>query len=439
MILPVVLVIVITVPLFSLLFYYLFRVYKRLQLRHLKPLPAPNALPPGLEQHQELAFVLAHGVEAYNQLRRQRLQREQAAAATAAAGGNDDAASIQSSQPSITAAAAIEPPPAYSAEPADGDVGYGWSTVAHANVFATPGMTGTHSSTIPHPLDNALPPIYIYQPPSARSTVQAALLTTDNSPSVNVASTQSSNSAQSGAVTNTSTARNTRRRSVVSGFLTRGGRGNNQRSMSMSSSASSSTASSSPAVPADASPEAEPSVTVETPPSRQKVHEPENAVVKEAANMILDISIDKKPRTRLILTFVLVTLASWTLLCHAAPAASQPRQGHGLIKSISPKEGRVYKVGDTITAKVRVIDHGLDNHTQIKLTFQRAIPRPDVNVVLAEVDLSKLSEGGYEFEVTKEHQGDLSRTNRYRIRYSFHDQKDQHHYVDSDVFSIARP
>ncbi|CAO3570686.1 unnamed protein product [Mortierella alpina] len=165
MILPVVLVIVVTVPLFSLLFFYLFRVYKRLQLRHLKPLPAPNALPPGLEQHQELAFVLAHGVEAYNELRRQRQQRERAAAAaTAAARGNDDNASVQSSQPSITAAAAIEPPPAYSAEPADGDVGYGWRTVAHANVFAAPGMTGTPSSTIPHPLDNALPHLHLSGP-----------------------------------------------------------------------------------------------------------------------------------------------------------------------------------------------------------------------------------------------------------------------------------
>ncbi|KAF9946706.1 hypothetical protein BGZ72_011211 [Mortierella alpina] len=261
MILPVVLVIVISVPLFSLLFYYLFRVYKRLQLRHLKPLPAPNALPPGLEQHQELAFVLAHGVEAYNELRRQRQQREQAAAATTTPRANDDTASIQSSQPSITAAAAVEPPPAYSAEPADGDVGYGWRTVAHANVFAVPGMTGSHASAIAHPLDNALPPIYIYQPPSARSTVQAALLTTDNSPSVNVSSaaTQSSNSAQSGGPVT-----NTRRRSVVSGFLTRGGRGN-QRSMSTSSSSSASTASSSPAVPVDASPETEPSVTVDVP------------------------------------------------------------------------------------------------------------------------------------------------------------------------------
>ncbi|KAG0215416.1 hypothetical protein BGX28_010121 [Mortierella sp. GBA30] len=255
MLLLAVLVIVISVLLFSLLFIYLFRVYKRLQKRHLKPLPPPDSLPPGLEQHQELAFVLAHGVEAYNELRRQRQQREQAQARAAAVGrlgssGNDDTASIQSSHPSITTAAAVEPPPAYSADPVDGDIGYGWRMIGQAGVFGTPTMTGYTSASAPvqtstsfHPLDSTtllLPPVYIYQASTARSTVQAALLTTDNPPSVTVNVTNQNTSATthtgSGA---SSTPRNNRRRSVVSGILARGVR-NNQRTMSTSSASSTS-------------------------------------------------------------------------------------------------------------------------------------------------------------------------------------------------------
>ncbi|KAF9953461.1 hypothetical protein BGZ72_005380 [Mortierella alpina] len=136
------------------------------------------------------------------------------------------------------------------------------------------------------------------------------------------------------------------------------------------------------------------------------------------------------------MTLVLVTLASWTLFCHAAPAGLLPRQDHELIESISPKEGSTYNVGDTILAQVNVIDEELSDDTEIKLTLQRAIPKPDVNVPVAVVALSDLSEKGYKFVVKAEHQGDPERTNRYRIRYSFYDNDGEHHYVDSGVFKI---
>ncbi|KAG0085180.1 hypothetical protein BGZ92_009199 [Podila epicladia] len=100
-----------------------------------------------------------------------------------------------------------------------------------------------------------------------------------------------------------------------------------------------------------------------------------------------------------VIAFVLVTLASWTLICHTAPAGDLPHQAHDLIESISPREGDEYHVGDTIRAQVRVIDDELDD-TQIKLTFQRAILRPDVNIHIANVSLSELSDDGYEFDVT---------------------------------------
>ncbi|KAG0086364.1 hypothetical protein BGZ92_008190 [Podila epicladia] len=168
--LAVILAVIISAFLFSALFYYLFRVHKRLQIRHAKP--PPNAIPPGLEEHHELAFVLAHGVEAYNQLRRQRQQQQRQADRP-----TDDNASTSSSSshPSITAAAAIEPPPAYTASPVDGDVGYGWRASGQTSIF---GPSQVVTSSIP----DSLPPVYIYQSPTTRSSVQNALLTSDNSP-----------------------------------------------------------------------------------------------------------------------------------------------------------------------------------------------------------------------------------------------------------------
>ncbi|KAI7822040.1 hypothetical protein BC939DRAFT_504079 [Gamsiella multidivaricata] len=246
----VVIVIVISILLFSILFIYLYRVYKRLQVRHLKPLP--TAIPPGLEQHQEFAFVLAHGVEAYNEQRRQRhrQQRVQARATAATAGAASsgspplgDTASIHSTQPSLVS----EPPPEYSPDPVNGDVGYGWRSVDHAaTLFAQPAFTGevdttAHPTLSPlqpaatYPLDSSLPPVYIYQTPSTRSTAQAALLSTDNSPSVTVPAAASSDAP----ATSRTGRQGSRRRSVISGILTRGAR-TTQRSMSMASSRTSS-------------------------------------------------------------------------------------------------------------------------------------------------------------------------------------------------------
>ncbi|KAG0030109.1 hypothetical protein BGZ82_007588 [Podila clonocystis] len=131
-------------------------------------------------------------------------------------------------------------------------------------------------------------------------------------------------------------------------------------------------------------------------------------------------------RTHSAITLVLVTLASWTLFCHAVPA--------GLIESISPEKGVEYNVGGSILAQVRIIDEELHD-PQVKLTFQRAIPKPDINIHIADVNLSELSKNGYEFEVLKEFQGD-KRVNCYRVRYSFQDNEGEAQYVDSGDFKI---
>ncbi|KAF8939933.1 hypothetical protein EDD21DRAFT_85761 [Dissophora ornata] len=247
----VLLVILISVLLFSILFIHLYRVYRRLQIRHLKPLP--SAIPPGLEQHQELAFVLAHGVEAYNEQRRLRQQQERAQArATATTSGsgppsNEDRSSINSYPSFVT-----EPPPVYSADPPNGDVGYGWRVAGDVGLFSSPGITGNATSTTnpassaaaafaPHPLDNLLPPVYIYQAPSSRSTAQTALLSSDNSPTVTIST--SSGGTQAAARANSSSGG--RRRSVASGIFVRAMRGN-QRSGSLSSSSSTSSSGTAP-------------------------------------------------------------------------------------------------------------------------------------------------------------------------------------------------
>ncbi|CAO3570688.1 unnamed protein product [Mortierella alpina] len=139
-----------------------------------------------------------------------------------------------------------------------------------------------------------------------------------------------------------------------------------------------------------------------------------------------------------VFTLVLVTLASWTLYCHAAPVGSSSTPSSGLIEATSPEDGASYSIGETVLAQVDVLDDtNLDDDTKVKLTLQRAIPKPDVNVFLADVELSDL-EDGYEFVLTKEHPGSSDKSNRYRIRFSFYDNKGTHHYVDSGVFKILQ-
>ncbi|KAF9279027.1 hypothetical protein BGZ68_008166 [Mortierella alpina] len=138
-------------------------------------------------------------------------------------------------------------------------------------------------------------------------------------------------------------------------------------------------------------------------------------------------------------TFVLVTLASWTLVSQAAPAELSSSSSRG-IEIVSPVEGDVYDIGDPIIAQIDVLDQELFRpEREIKLTFQRAIPKPDVNEHLEDVGITELSEDGYLFYVTPDLVGDVSRTNRYRIRFSYYDNDDNHHYVDSGVFHLSYP
>ncbi|KAF9417047.1 hypothetical protein BGZ94_010056, partial [Podila epigama] len=176
----VIITITVSIIIFTLFFIYLYRVYRRLQVRYAKP-PPSQSIPPGLglEHHQELAFVLAHGVEAYNQLRQQRLRREQqqqtSSSATPAPNNqtdNDSGSTLSaSSHPSIAAAVAVEPPPAYSPTPVDGDVGYGWRVLGDSGLLAAPGFTSsapptgpgagstTESGEAPQPYDAAVAPM----------------------------------------------------------------------------------------------------------------------------------------------------------------------------------------------------------------------------------------------------------------------------------------
>ncbi|KAI8351119.1 hypothetical protein B0O80DRAFT_122953 [Mortierella sp. GBAus27b] len=181
MIVLVVIVVVVSLILFAILFVYLYRIHQQLKIRYRKPVPSDSLPDPG--QHQELAFVLAHGVEAYNAQRRQQQQQQVRA--------SPDNASVQSSHPSIPSIPS-EPLPAYSPDPAHGEVGYGSRVAGHAHIL----MSTTHDTpssmdvapstpvdTAMHPLDS-LPPVYIQQAPSNRTPVQAALLSADNSPSI---------------------------------------------------------------------------------------------------------------------------------------------------------------------------------------------------------------------------------------------------------------
>ncbi|KAF9094260.1 hypothetical protein BGX27_001499 [Mortierella sp. AM989] len=236
MMLLVVLIIVISVILFAILFLYLHHVYKQLKIRHKRP--------PGLEHRPELAFVLAHGVEAYNEQRR--LRRMQERSQTQATSGSNDSASIQSAITDIS-----EPLPAYT-----------------TNTYRiTPGSSAIpvspSTSTAMHPLDNSAPPMYIYQPPSTRSAVQAALLTSDNSPSI---STPSGSAQPDLAGDN----RSSQRRSVVSGILPRSMRRANQRESSFASSLSSSSSTADNSNPAVSSPQLE-NQTLEDPLSSRYV------------------------------------------------------------------------------------------------------------------------------------------------------------------------
>ncbi|KAF9349590.1 hypothetical protein BGX26_012131, partial [Mortierella sp. AD094] len=136
MMLLVVLIIVISIILFAILFVYLHRVYKQLKIRHKPPVTSS-----GLEHRQEFAFVLAHGVEAYNEQRRLRRQQDRLQRAASA---SNDSASIQSS----TTSDISEPLPAY-------------TTGRHHGVYTSTPITTASSTTTPattNPLDYYPPP-----------------------------------------------------------------------------------------------------------------------------------------------------------------------------------------------------------------------------------------------------------------------------------------
>ncbi|KAK3806283.1 MAG: hypothetical protein J3Q66DRAFT_375191 [Benniella sp.] len=218
MIILVSIVIIVSTVIFSALFVYLYRIHKQLQIRYQKPVP--GAIVPDLEQHHELAFAFTHGVEAYSAQRRRQQRRQQSP--------HDDTASIQSSHPSIPSLPS-EPLPAYSPDPIHGHVGWRAGGPGPVDISSSsPALPGDSTSSS-HPLDTSFPPVYIYQSPTNRSTVQAALLSTDNSPTVPTAPAAVHSGRQA--------SRRRRRRSTVSAILARR---DNQRSISMTSSSSSS-------------------------------------------------------------------------------------------------------------------------------------------------------------------------------------------------------
>ncbi|KAG0308668.1 hypothetical protein BGZ98_007240 [Dissophora globulifera] len=146
----------------------------------------------------------------------------------------------------------------------------------------------------------------------------------------------------------------------------------------------------------------------------------------------------------LLINVGLPTLACFFLLCHAAPhppptvVKKPPPQATDLFVSISPASETTIVVGDNIHVQVHVKDEEFRKfNPDIWLTLQRAIPMPDVNENIAIVALSKLEKHGYSFEAKEAYLGDPERTNRYRVRYSFHEAAGSARYVDSDIFHLS--
>ncbi|KAF9963085.1 hypothetical protein BGZ65_006076 [Modicella reniformis] len=136
-----------------------------------------------------------------------------------------------------------------------------------------------------------------------------------------------------------------------------------------------------------------------------------------------------------LITLVLVTLTSWLFLCYAAPILPSATD---LLDSISPESEAKFEIGDTAHAQVQVNDAALrELNPLVKLTFQRAIPKPDVNEVIISLALQELETDGVDFEILESYRGDPTRSNRYRVRYSFKDGNGASHFADSAVFHLS--
>jgi hypothetical protein len=107
---------------------------------------------------------------------------------------------------------------------------------------------------------------------------------------------------------------------------------------------------------------------------------------------------------------------------------------HDELELISPEDGNEYYIGGTMLVQARIPDEELKDPS-VKLYFQRAIPKPDVNKLVAECSASELSEDGYKLPVSSDLQGD-KKTNRYHIRARFTSNDGEEQYVDSGVFKI---
>ncbi|KAG0271815.1 hypothetical protein BGZ95_000319 [Linnemannia exigua] len=141
-----------------------------------------------------------------------------------------------------------------------------------------------------------------------------------------------------------------------------------------------------------------------------------------------------------IVLTALCALCSFTSFVHAGPDNVAVKDANIIIVT-EPTVEAVYKVGDEITVKVS-LPGGESNilyqaDTPIKLSLQKLIPRPNLNVVLDSVPARTLATTGYTFVALEEYIIDTQVNIPWRIRASFH-HTSRSGYVDSRGFKIVK-
>jgi hypothetical protein len=144
--------------------------------------------------------------------------------------------------------------------------------------------------------------------------------------------------------------------------------------------------------------------------------------------------------TRNLVTLVLLALCA---LCSFSSvfARPPPPPARDLIIVDTPKEGKVYKVGDKIHVTV-TLPGGKNNilykdNTLIELIIQKRISRPNLNKKIGTVRARTLATKGYTFTAKKDYIIDTQKTVAWRVRTHF-DHAHRSGYSDSQGFYIKK-
>ncbi|KAF9580930.1 hypothetical protein BGW38_002228 [Lunasporangiospora selenospora] len=136
---------------------------------------------------------------------------------------------------------------------------------------------------------------------------------------------------------------------------------------------------------------------------------------------------------RSLITFVLVALCAMSAL-----AAPPPPQATDILQVTIPKTGAIYKVGDYIPVHVKLVNGTSSEiykkNPKIRLTIQKAVRLPLLNVRLGEVRARTLAKDGFKFLAKKEYLIKEQPTAKFRVRASFDTPRGG--YVDSGRFDI---